>query len=105
MYVCVSAHVSTQLDLAIAGEANAKLCIYHLMVEVQVGFRVCTLSPMRHVQISCRVLVLSHPQEDLPCNDSRVPTWCTGAVCVLCVCVCVCVRVCVCVCVSMCICV
>ena len=34
-------------DLAIAGEANAKLCMSHLMVEALVGLRVPT-APHRH---------------------------------------------------------
>ena len=37
-------------DLAIAGEVNAKLCMSHLMVKVQVGPWVPTPSSMRHVQ-------------------------------------------------------
>ena len=51
--------------IAIAGEANAMLCMSHLIVEAQVGLQVPTIpSSMRHVQ-PC-------PQEDLSCTDSGV---------------------------------
>ena len=58
-------------DLTIAGEANAKLCMSHLMVEVQVGPWVPTSSSMKHVHSSCGVS--SRPQEDLCCTDSGAP--------------------------------
>ena len=45
--------------LAIAGEANAKLCMSRLIVEVQVGLRVPTSSSTRHVQPSCGMLIPS----------------------------------------------
>ena len=56
---CSSAPSCINGDLAIAEESNAKLCMSHLMVEVQVGLRVPTPSSMRHVQPSCRPLVPS----------------------------------------------
>ena len=56
-------------DLAIAGEVNAKLCMSHLMVEVQVGLQVPTPSSLGHTQPSYGVLVPS--PGDLPCTDSE----------------------------------
>ena len=46
-------------DQAIAGEANTKLCMSHLMVEAQVGPWVPILSSMRHAYPSCWVLAPS----------------------------------------------
>ena len=54
-------------DLAIAVEANAKLCMSNLMVNVQVGLRVPTSSSLRHVQPSSGHQ--SHHHEDLPCQS------------------------------------
>ena len=45
-------------DLAIAGEANVKLCVSHLIVEVQVRSQVPIPSSIRHVKPSCEALVL-----------------------------------------------
>ena len=46
-------------DLAIAGEASAKLCMSLLMIEVQAGLWAPTLSSLEHAQPSCGALVPS----------------------------------------------
>ena len=64
-------------SLNLAGEANAKLCMSHLIVEVQVvGLRVPTPSSMKHMQPPAGFL--SCPQKDLPYTDSGVLVWYTG---------------------------
>ena len=69
--VCVSVSPPSCIngDLAIAGEANTKLCMSHLMVKVHVGLQVPTPSSMRYVQPSCGVLVPS--PGGFVCTDSH----------------------------------
>ena len=62
--VCVCVHACVCVCMCVCvwwgpGSSWGKLCMSHLMVEVPVGPRVPTPSSMRHLQPSCRPLVLS----------------------------------------------
>ena len=71
--------------MAIAGEANAKLCMSHLIIEVLVGLWVPTPSSIRHVQSSygprriCPALILARCDH---VNSSYRFSFCVCSVCI-----------------------